>query len=137
MYLLSNPVEILHDCLAHAKYVAAPDIIYETKDFLKSKKSNTDVYVEKSRKPHTEEMVVVAMFPQTWSSTALGFGGLGGCAITTAYTVILMIDNVYYVYFNGRYAYAVKETTKERFDLFLNDINNRNMPSIDQAFERY
>ena len=46
-------------------------------------------------------------FDQTWSSTALGFGGIGGDAITTARTFVLIPEYELkaYVYFGGRFAY--------------------------------
>ena len=50
----------------------------------------------------------VDMFSQVWGSTALGFGGIGGQAMTSAYTVIVrgpMGDAA--VYFNGRFAYHI------------------------------
>jgi len=65
------------------------------------------------------------VFPQTWSSTALGFDGCGGQAITEAYTTVVEMtsykfesgkdirgivykeleDKVYAVFFDGRIAY--------------------------------
>lgn len=33
--------------------------------------------------------LLVYMFPQTWGDTSLGFGGMGGQAITTALTTII------------------------------------------------
>lgn len=60
----------------------------------------------------------VTMFEQSWGSTALGFGGVGGQAITGAYTVI--IDNIYTseysVYFGGRFAYKVNNPNKTFFE---------------------
>lgn len=50
------------------------------------------------------------MFPQTWGSTALGFGGIGGQAITNAYTIIVECEHTGYraVYFGGgKLAYLV------------------------------
>lgn len=47
-------------------------------------------------------------FKQTWGSTALGFGGIGGQAITEAntYVFIPLVDNQKcLVYFGGRFAY--------------------------------
>jgi len=41
------------------------------------------------RRPRYEELEVV-MFPEQWSSTALGYGGIGGAAMTPAYTVVVM-----------------------------------------------
>ena len=37
---------------------------------------------------HYPEFEVISVFSQTWGSTALGFGGIGGQAITSAYTTI-------------------------------------------------
>lgn len=53
----------------------------------------------------TEETLNVCVFPQTWSSTALGFGGIGGQAFTSAYTVVVYDDKTAAVYFNGGFAY--------------------------------
>lgn len=47
-------------------------------------------------------------FVQTWGSTALGFGGVGGCAITSARTYVLIPyepSEMALVYFSGRFAY--------------------------------
>ena len=33
-------------------------------------------------------------FPQVWSSTALGFGGCGGQAITQAQTTVIEVDTI-------------------------------------------
>lgn len=67
-------------------------------------------------------------FDQTWGSTALGFGGCGGAAMTTARTFILIPttgDEVAYVYFGGRYAYTCK--VNERF---REDLRNHRMASV-------
>lgn len=49
--------------------------------------------------------------PQTWGNTTLGFGGLGGQAVTGAYTdvVISQISGAAVVYHGGRLAYIVRE----------------------------
>ena len=48
----------------------------------------------------------VYLFPQTWGSTALGFGGIGCQAITTAdTTVIIERDYLAWVFFAGEFAY--------------------------------
>ena len=36
-----------------------------------------------------EQDLVVSVFLETWPSTALGYGGMGGSAMTDAYTVIV------------------------------------------------
>ena len=47
-------------------------------------------------------------FNQTWGSTALGFGGIGGQAMTTARTYVFVpvtCNQKCFVYFAGRFAY--------------------------------
>lgn len=54
-------------------------------------------------------------FPETWGSTALGFGGMGGAAMTTAQTYIVMADlNEAYVYWGGGYGKTVARDTANR-----------------------
>ena len=43
----------------------------------------------------------VVMFQQTWGSTALGYGGIGGAVMTPAYTVVVSYENHMRVYFGG------------------------------------
>lgn len=85
------------------------------------------------------------VFPQTWSSTALGFDGCGGQAVTEAYTTVVEMtsykfesgkdirgmvhkeleDKVYAVFFDGRIAYMCLNPDSE----FLRDCNNMHMKS--------
>lgn len=85
------------------------------------------------------------MFPQTWSSTALGFDGCGGQAITEAYTTVVKMtsyklesskdirgivykeleDKIYAVFFDGRIAYMCLNPNFE----FFRDCNNMCMES--------
>ena len=77
----------------------------------------------KARRPYVDEVEVV-MFLQTWGSTALGFGGIGGAAMTSAYTVVVLGpagDAV--VYFAGRLAYKIERPTEK----FHADLSARNM----------
>lgn len=71
-------------------------------------------------------------FPQTWGSTALGFGGMGGATMTTATTIVVR-DRLgrsrrkggkLLVYFGGRFCYEapVDETFEEA-------LARRRMPS--------
>ncbi len=53
---------------------------------------------------HVDDLAVYA-WPQTWSSTALGFGGMGGQALTVAPTTVVVHENTAFVYFAGRPAY--------------------------------
>ena len=66
-------------------------------------------------------------FDQTWASTALGFGGVGGSALTTARTYVLipMDEERAYVYFGGRFAYECGIN-----DRFREDIRKHNMADV-------
>lgn len=70
----------------------------------------------------------VYIFEQTWGSTALGFGGMGGQAMTTANTIVLIPINNHqdcFVYFAGRFAYSVPYS-----DVFGEDVKNYRMASV-------
>lgn len=70
-------------------------------------------------------------FEQTWESTALGFGGIGGQAITSARTYVFIPMNCHqkcFVYFAGRFAYAVYYSEK-----FMEDVLKRNVASISES----
>ena len=99
---------------------------------------------------HYYTTVWMDVFRQVWASTALGFGGCGGSAMTEAYTTVVTVmlsprssittntiesNNEFFgVYFDGRLAYFLEdEPTKEFFD----DLKNRNMVSVQKATERY
>lgn len=75
------------------------------------------------------------VFDQTWASTALGFGGCGGDALTTRPTYVLIPDvnqNKAFVYFDGMFAYECCVN-----DGFRKDLENKNMASIQVAATRY
>lgn len=62
--------------------------------------------------------VSMYMFPQVWGSTALGFEGIGGCALTTAYTVVVCDEEnkLYGVFFDERPAYLVENPSEVFFE---------------------
>lgn len=67
-------------------------------------------------------------FEQTWGSTALGFGGIGGQAITSAITYVFIpigINQKCFVYFAGRFAYAVDYSEK-----FMSDVLKCNVAAV-------
>lgn len=67
-------------------------------------------------------------FMQTWGSTALGFSGIGGQSITSARTYVfvpLECNQKCFVYFAGRFAYAV-----DFCDRFREDLKNQNMAAV-------
>lgn len=70
-------------------------------------------------------------FTQVWGSTALGFGGIGGQAITVARTYVFVpiaCNQKCIIYFGDRFAYKADwcEALKE-------DIDNHNVESVDRA----
>ena len=79
--------------------------------------------------------ILVEVFPQTWGSTALGFGGVGGQAMTTAYTSVFYDQGQNYavVFFDGRLAYIVNEPT----DLFWEHLKGRRMLPVEEAKIEY
>lgn len=66
-------------------------------------------------------------FPQTWGSTALGFGGIGGAAMTTAQTYVVLANGSVFVYFGSRFAYEIKNYLRWKLEEYL---GKRNFPSV-------
>lgn len=121
-------VQNLSSAIAHAMYEGFPLIEYEDRDWEHFGKTGENKRVTKTRKHSDSDIEVYAMFSQTWSSTALGFGGLGGQSITSAYTIILRSNYLgeYCVYFGGRFAYHIKRINQK----FIEDVMNREMCSV-------
>jgi hypothetical protein len=121
-------VQNLSNAIAHAMYEGFPLIEYEDRDWEHFGKTGENKRVTKTRKHSDRDIEVYAMFSQTWSSTALGFGGLGGQAITSAYTIVLRSNYLgeYCVYFGGRFAYHIKRINQK----FIEDVMNREMCSV-------
>jgi hypothetical protein len=119
MMEMGSPFKALHAAMAAAVYRDFPEITYVDRDWtawrnmskedqILSIKNDTVPKIKKTRRVYDYEVEVV-MFPQTWGSTALGYGGIGGSAMTTAYTVVVSYNGYYCVYFgsSGRLAYTV------------------------------
>ena len=73
----------------------------------------------------------IYIFSQTWGSTALGFDGCGGQAMTKANTCVLVPESCHqdcFVYFAGRFAYNVPYS-----EAFGEDVRNHSMKSVRQA----
>lgn len=68
------------------------------------------------------------MFSQIWGSTALGFNGIGGQAMTSAYTVVVMDyhEGIYSVFFGERLAYTIFNPNDE----FFNDLKKEKMAPV-------
>ena len=77
---------------------------------------------------------VVAMFPQTWGSTALGFGGIGGQAVTSAYVVVVQGPcRDCAVYFGSRFAYRIDNPNRK----FWEDVAARCMVDVSGGKRAY
>ena len=127
---LDNPIQALAMSLAHAQYEGFPEYEYQDRDWEHYRNTKEDRLITKRAKHRSSDLIVHAMFPQTWSSTALGFGGVGGQAITPAYTVIIESEHGlgYCVYFGGRFAYRIKRPS----DYFFGDIIHQRMAHVSE-----
>lgn len=149
---LSNPIEHLAASLHHAALSALPPLEYTTRDFAalyslppaeqKAIRAGEKPYPETPvcRQPTPDECVVLAMFSQTWSSTALGFGGVGGAAMTPAYTAVIEgPGGECAVYWSGRHAYTVRprEASTEQLQAWLEDLGNHTTADCADAGARY
>ena len=86
-------------------------------------------YKEKQR-PIIDDFEV-HIFEQVWGSTALGFSGFGGQAMTSAMTYVFIpvtCNQKCFVYFAGRFAYAVDYSEK-----FMEDVLKGNMESVSRS----
>ncbi len=76
----------------------------------------------------------VFVFVQTWGSTCLGFSGIGGAAMTDAWThVVQTYSGKFHVFFDGTYAYSVETPTEE----FKKDLEKQCMKSVAEANKVY
>lgn len=130
-----NAIQDLSNAFAHAMYKGFAEYEYETVDFaamadwtMEQRKNNPRPMKKAVRQHTSNDIEVYAMFSQTWSSTALGFGGIGGQAITDAYTIVLRSNLLgeYCVYFGGRFAYNIKKPNEK----FVQDVLNRQMCAV-------
>ena len=134
-----NAIETLAACMAHAAYEAFPDYKYQDRNWalhdkwratlsreeMKTAVAPPECFVEKTRGHTFYDLSVFAMFPQAWSSTALGFGGIGGQSITSAYVCVIESDLVggFAVYFGSRLAYTINRANQK----FMEDVAARRM----------
>ena len=135
----TNPIETLAGCMAHAAYEAFPEYTYRDRNWANYDKWHSgltreeratavapdDCWVEKTRKHSMYDLTVYSMFPQTWGSTALGFGGIGGQAITSAYVCVIESGLIgqFAVYFGGRLAYVIQRPNAS----FMEDVARQRM----------
>ena len=138
MNYAENPLRDLHEAMAHAQYEGFSDIEYETRDFEKIRAAKTaeekaqalHATTPARRRPTTRDFGVYAMFTQTWGSTALGHGGMGGAAMTTAYTIVLECQHTqeFLVYFGGSYCYTISKRSPN-ISTFAEDVKNHCLES--------
>jgi hypothetical protein len=128
-----NPLEQVAAAIYSAILRDLPEIEYKDRLWRDTEKDKEEKL--KKRRPYTDEVEVV-MFPQMWGSTALGFGGIGGAAMTSAYTTIVFGPNrtSVCVYFGTRLAYAIDDNIPAEF---FEDMKNQRMPSVADAIKKY
>lgn len=159
----TNPIETLASSMAHAAYEGFPEFHYSDRDWVKYDKWRTEVFnrltreekqalyeqerqtnipmgpadcrIEKTRRHTMHDLTVYAMFTQTWGSTALGFGGIGGAAMTTAYVCVIESNLLgqFAVYFGGRLAYRIERPDTK----FWEDIAAQQMADANTGKGRY
>lgn len=138
-----NSIIALHEALGQARLVHLPPIRTPRQQYITLDKPDplTNSRVKRvtlegefdERRPYEEELSIV-MFPQLWGSTSLGFGGIGGASMTTAYTVIVQgPTGESAVYFGGTFAYLIKRPGQK----FAEDLMERNMNAVRGAHARY
>lgn len=82
--------------------------------------------IKKTRQPNSYDVELYAVFSQSWGSTTLGFGGVGGQAITSAYTIVVECFGAFCVYFGGKFAYLVEKPTTK----FFEDVASRQLRPV-------
>jgi len=65
---------------------------------------------------------------QMWSSTSCGWGGIGGAAMTTSYSIVILNrrNNLAFIYWDGLLAYIIKGTdlkTDQRGSFRINGLS--------------
>lgn len=72
-----------------------------------------------------------SVYPQTWGSTTLGFGGIGGSVMTTAPTTAIEVNGKIYVFFGERFAYS-KEVEDLPDGLYTKIFYMQDAPSVSE-----
>jgi hypothetical protein len=138
---IGDPITALHYSVARVTQVLTPHKVPEYTHSVNpgvAKKGEPRVVKTETGKMLEKEVYLeeceVCLFQQSWSSTALGFDGIGGQAISSAYTVVVFGpygDAV--VYFNGKQAYHVRRPNK----LFYEHVYNQSMHAVMGAARLY
>lgn len=86
------------------------------------------------RRPNYDD-VEVYMFKETWGSTALGYGGIGGAAMTPAYTVIVVSPSTFEacVYWGcGRLGYNLDLLDEKELSIFNEMLQRKSSTKVSQ-----
>ena len=135
-----NPLLAVHNALARALFKDLPDICYEITDWASlPDPAGKRPKKQLTRRPSDQDVEVI-MFPQTWGSTALGYGGIGGASMQTEYTVVVHDQICYCVYFGqGELAYTCSHSqiSAKGSQNFMADIQAHRMADRQNAHTRY
>ena len=76
----------------------------------------------------------IHIVPQTWRSTACGWGGMGGAAITISYSVVIenKYSNFIAVYWDGKLAYVAE--MDEKLEKYKNN-GYHHLPGLTKAHD--
>lgn len=133
MDMTDSPVETLARVIAHAKYAGLSYVHYDEFVGRNPDEAKTILYKPATRNPNEREFCVVGMFPQTWNSTALGHGGIGGSAMTTAYTIVIQArheqSREVLVYFGDRFAYRISSPNQ----VFWQELGQQHLAGTDEC----
>ena len=95
----------------------------------------TDFKREKhAKRPTQYDIQGIEVFQQMWGSTALGFGGIGGAAMTTCNVIIItgpMGDRC--VYFGSGFAYHIQRPNRQ----FADDVTSKRVSDVRSAKKKY
>lgn len=129
---IGNPIEAMASAIYSATIRDLPDIEYE----YRKPGTGPDWESEnRKRRPDAGRDIEAVQFSQTWGSTVLGFGGVGGASMTSAYVTVVhcMRAQASAVYFAGRFAYLIKKPHR----IFYDDIRTNSMADVSKAHSRY
>lgn len=130
-----SAVETLSRCMGHAVNGGFSKVPFARKLWPESRKAKRDVFEEGLRDVLHDEVEVIAMFAQTWESSALGFDAIGASQMTSAYTVVLQHAGFEaLVYFDGCFAYRISRPSADLYE----DIARRHLARVgdEHRYER-
>jgi hypothetical protein len=123
---------VLND-VAAAMFDAVDSRLMWTEFFGPSSPTSRD-RVRQSKEPTQFDIAGVEVFQQTWGSTALGFDGIGGAAMSTCNVTVItgsMGDKA--VYMGPRFAYHIVRPNKK----FFEDVASHCIADVRSANNKY